>query len=156
MQNSQNEQRANLSVNSRQCISHDQWEMHVSLDNYPKINLEQYVQDGKRSPNTGEIHSHIHTLGVSPKLAGYHCLCAAISMIAEDPWLMMKEVYPVVARGCGLSNWSCVEHLIRTAIHKAWENRQIPIWERYFPVNKQGDIDRPSNKEFITRIANRL
>lgn len=94
---------------------------------------------------------HLHALGVNPKLKGYRCLIAAISLIAIDPNMLMKEVYIEVAKLCEIDEVRCVERVIRTAVDKAWKIRVAKIWGDYFPTDK-----RPSNKEFIVRIAEKI
>lgn len=95
-----------------------------------------------------DIVWHLHTLGFDPKLTGYRCLAAAILLFSIDPNQLMKEVYPAVADICDLNDGRCVERVIRTAINNAWETRDIAIWKKYFATGK-----RPSNKEFIARLA---
>lgn len=91
---------------------------------------------------------HLRLLGINPKLSGYFCLLAGIQILASNPHLLLKEVYPVVAGLCELNDVRCVERVIRTAIHNAWIRRNVLIWGQYFPTDK-----RPSNKEFMIRIA---
>lgn len=95
---------------------------------------------------------HLRTLGISSGFAGYRCLLAAVSLLREDPNLMLKEVYPQVAKRCDLNDPRCVEHVIRTALHAAWAKRDVKAWNYYFP-----GYDRcPSNKAFILRLAEML
>ena len=99
---------------------------------------------------------HLRLLGINPKLSGYFCLLAGIQILASNPHLLLKEVYPVVAGLCEQNDVRCVERSNRTAIHNAWMKRNVAIWSRYFPINDQGDVDKPSNKEFMMRIAEEL
>lgn len=94
---------------------------------------------------------HLRALGINPKLSGYRCLLIGIQLLADNPQLLMKEVYPTVAKLCGFDDVRCVEHVIRTAKNNAWKNRNAAIWSRYFPTDK-----RPGNKEFMMRIAEEL
>lgn len=99
---------------------------------------------------------HLRLLGINPKLSGYFCLIAGIQMLANNPHLLLKEVYPVVAGLCELNDVRCVERAIRTAIHNAWVRRNVLIWEQYFPATGQGNKSKPTNKEFMIRIAEEL
>ena len=38
-------------------------------------------------------------------------------------------------------------------IHDAWENRDEAVWRCYFPSNQEGFVEKPSNGEFISRVA---
>ena len=80
----------------------------------------------------------------------------AINLVAVDPWLLMKEIYPDVGVVCCLNDYRCVERTIRSAIRKAWDNRDDAVWSQYFPRNKAGESIRPTNKEFIARLAEEL
>ena len=94
---------------------------------------------------------HLRTLGINPKLSGYRCLLVGIQLLSNDRNLMLKEMYPGIARVCGIRNLHCIERVIRTAIKNAWEARNVEIWKLYFPTNK-----RPTAKEFMMRISEEL
>ena len=94
---------------------------------------------------------HLRILGINPKHSGYRCLQVEIQLLVHDHNLLLKEIYPTVAKACGLNNVRCVERVTRTAINAGWKNRDPDIWRRYFPADK-----RPTVKEFITRIAEEL
>lgn len=112
--------------------------------------------DGTYSRQSNAAAWHLRALGVNPKLSGYRCLLSAILILAGDSHLLMKEVYPAVAAVCGYDDIRSVERVIRTAIYNAWSKRRPVLWAQYFPVNEQGDIDKPSNKHFISRLAQEL
>lgn len=98
------------------------------------------------------IKRHLQKLGIDPTLTGYRCLLAAIPFFHTNPNLMIKEVYPEVAKICSLTDKENVEHCIRTAISNGWEHRDPEVWEYYFPNCSK----RPSSKKFILRIAQLL
>lgn len=98
------------------------------------------------------VKRHLQKLGVDPTLVGYRCLLAVIPFFQANPNLMVKEVYPEVAKLCNLTDWRNVEHCIRTALRNAWKHRDPKVWDFYFP----GRARRPTNKAFITRIAQLL
>lgn len=98
-----------------------------------------------------DIVWHLHVLGFNPKLTGYRCLIAAVPIFANSPHLMMKELYPAVGRLCGIDDVRRIERVIRIAIMDAWIGRDVKAWKHYFA--NQG---RPSNKEFIARLAEKL
>jgi len=100
---------------------------------------------------------HLRVLNLDVDRAGYRCLIAAVPYFAEDPRRHLhKEVYPQVAAVCGLNDARCVEHVIRTAVNAAWKKRDIRVRSYYFPLNEDGDVSCPANKDFIARLAEEL
>ena len=91
-------------------------------------------------------------LGFSTKLRGYNYLREAILEMVNCPGQSVtKELYPRVGKICDASV-SQVERSIRSAIHKAWENRDEALWKLYF-----GDLSgRPTNAALISSIADRV
>ena len=95
-------------------------------------------------------------LGVPTKLNGYGYLREAVLLMAEDPkQSITKELYPAVAAACS-GDRKNVERSIRSAIEKAWRNRDENLWKLYFPIDGTGITRRPTNSEFITRLADAL
>lgn len=95
-------------------------------------------------------------LGVPTKLRGYAYLREAILLMMCDPTQSItKELYPEVARLCGCAP-SHVERSIRSAVAAAWERRDDQLWRLYFQPDENGQILRPSNGAFITRLADSL
>ena len=99
---------------------------------------------------------HLHTLGFHTHLMGYRQLCIAIPMFTADPQMVLdKELYPTIAAQSKNPDGRSVEHSIRQSITDAWRRRDIAIWQKYFPPT---GVTRkcPTNKEFISRIAEML
>ena len=95
-------------------------------------------------------------LGIPTKLKGYSYLREAVILMAEDPdQSVTKELYPAVAAACG-GDPKNVERSIRSAIEKAWLFRDENYWKLFFPADGTGLIRRPTNGEFIARLANAL
>ncbi len=96
------------------------------------------------------------SLNVPARLSGYTYLREAILLMAKDPsQSLTKELYPAVAaiiRG----NARQVEHAMRCAIRTAWEHRDERIWRMYFWPDGAGQLPRPTNAEFIARLADAL
>lgn len=93
------------------------------------------------------------SLGIPTKLRGYTYLREAILLVSKNTGQSItKELYPAVAAICG-DRGKNIERSIRTAIEKAWTNRDDRIWQLYFPPGPEGIISRPSNSEFIHRLA---
>lgn len=98
-----------------------------------------------------DIVWHLHALGFNPKLTGYRCLVTAVPIFVSAPHLMVKELYPAVGKLCGIDDVRRIERVIRIAIMNAWIGRNVEVWNDYFPSR-----GRPSNKEFIARLAEKL
>ena len=100
---------------------------------------------------------YLHTLGFNTGLDGYRFLLAAIPMLADNHTLRLhKEVYPEVALCCAANDAKCVERSIRTSVHDAWVRRNTEVWSWYFTPNAEGEILCPSNKAFISAVAEKL
>lgn len=98
----------------------------------------------------------LRRLSVPTKLRGYTCLREALLLAMRQPGqAITKELYPAVA---GLSDMTAmqVERSIRTAIDLAFQNRDEQLWRRYFQASAQGQLRKPSNGAFITRLADEL
>lgn len=84
---------------------------------------------------------------------GYRELALGIPHYREQNMQSLsKELYPWLGRQFGNITTEAVEHAIREAIHRGWENRDPAIWETYFP----GTVKPPSNKQFIATLAERI
>jgi two-component system response regulator (stage 0 sporulation protein A) len=76
-------------------------------------------------------------------------------MAAEPDLAITKELYPEVAAVCG-GDWKHVERTIRSAITAAWKKRDEEVWQQYFPPEPDGTFRKPTNGDFITRMAEAL
>lgn len=96
------------------------------------------------------------SLGISSKLRGYIYLQHTILDLVRQPGqLVTKELYPAVAKRYGATG-AQVERSIRSAITTAWDNRDEMQWRQYFCADAAGEIERPTNAEFITCLAEYL
>ena len=101
------------------------------------------------------------SLGIPTKLRGYGYLRESILLMAKDPTQSITKVlYPGVAEIYKKENDRIdakhIERSIRSAIEKAWERRDDAMWRKYFPVDGDGCLRRPSNGAFISRLAESL
>ena len=95
-------------------------------------------------------------LGVSTKLRGYAYIREAVLLMVKDPQQSItKELYPAIGALCGATAVQ-VERSARSAIHAAWEHRDVNTWQFYFAPDKTGGIPRPTNAAFISRLADLL
>lgn len=102
------------------------------------------------------VSSILFALGVPTKLRGHACLREAILCMARKPdQSITKELYPEVAVLCN-GTPSQVERSIRSAIAAAWKNRDELLWRQYFGADGEGHMSKPTNADFITRLADML
>lgn len=102
------------------------------------------------------ISNVLISLRVPTKLRGYCCAREAVLCLMREPGMSItKELYPQVAAMCD-GTAAQVERAIRGAIQAAWNSRDDAVWRRYFLPDTDGSIARPSNAEFLSRIADKL
>lgn len=100
---------------------------------------------------------HLHALNFLTHLDGYQQLCVGIPLFAQNPGVRLtKELYPTIAARTGSPDSRTVEHSIRKAIAAAWTRKDPAVWTKYFPSKPDGSIPCPTNKEFISRMAELL
>lgn len=117
-----------------------------------KQNSPTQIAPDKRST----VSNILIRLGMPTKLRGYGCAREAILCQMRDPDMSVtKELYPEVAELCD-GTTAQVERAIRGAIAAAWSGRDDNIWQRFFVPGHNGVIQRPTNAEFISRIADYL
>jgi len=102
------------------------------------------------------VSAILFALGIPTKLRGHACVREAILCMVNKPdQSITKELYPAVATLCN-GTPSQVERSIRSAIAAAWKNRDEVLWRRYFGTDGEGNISKPTNADFITRVADLL
>lgn len=102
------------------------------------------------------VSSILLALGMSTHKKGFRYCRMGVLMLAEDPSRQVtKEIYPVIAREFGTSS-TAVEKAIRSAIDSAWSQRSNELWRQYFTPASSGQVPRPTNTEFLSRLADAL
>ncbi|MBQ8805535.1 MAG: sporulation initiation factor Spo0A C-terminal domain-containing protein [Bacteroidaceae bacterium] len=93
-------------------------------------------------------------LGVPTQSMGFEFLKKAIELQREDPTrALSKDVYlEISSHYPQYSEWS-IERAIRQAIKKAWISGSPQAWSWYFSYDGQTIANKPTNSEFISRIA---
>ena len=97
-------------------------------------------------------------IGVPPHISGYSYLREAIILTVNDGEIMRavtKVLYPTVAKRCH-STAQRVERSIRHAIKTVWEHGDPAALQKYFGQPGSCQRKKPTNSEFIARIADRL
>ena len=100
----------------------------------------------------------IQELCIPAHIKGYKYLRVAIKYCIEDAKLvntMTTILYPMVAKTYSVSSES-VERSIRTAIQLAWDRGNPEAFSKYFGYNSQVRKKKPTNAEFIARIADEI
>ena len=109
-----------------------------------------------RDELAGRIDRALLDLGVPDHLLGYRYLQAAIAQVAQEPELaycVTGGLYPVVARQFGTTG-NLVERAIRHAVESGWNRCEQIMRERYFGGKIRPGRQKPTNAEFIARVAN--
>jgi two-component system response regulator (stage 0 sporulation protein A) len=95
----------------------------------------------------------LQLLGVSTKRKAFAYLELGVELYTQNPCqAVTKKLYPEIAKTYA-TNAVAVERAIRKVIHEAWENREEAIWRQYFGTNRSVTVPRPTNAEFISRLA---
>ena len=102
------------------------------------------------------VAAQLLELGIPCKLNGYDYLMEAVPYLSQHPGSSItKELYPAVAALCH-SKAAHVERSIRNAIQSGWDHREESVWRQYFLSGGSDPLSRPTNAEFISRLANQL
>ena len=116
----------------------------LAADTAPQAPVYQDPED--------QIAAILLRLGMRPHLDGFRFLLTAIPLFSHDTnQAITKELYVTVAE-CHGKNARQVERSIRSAIDKAWRERDDGIWRQYFHCAPDGTVLRPSNGTFIARV----
>lgn len=98
----------------------------------------------------------LKSLCVPSRLRGFRFLRDAVVSAAMHPeYAVTKDLYPCIG-ALHSSTGSQVERSIRNAINQAWMNQDPTVWAQFFPAESDGSISRPSNGNFIFRLAELL
>lgn len=118
------------------------------------IDLAARIGPGQTQPDPHcAVSSTLLALNIPTHKKGFRYARSCILMLAENPdQQITKEVYPAVAKEFSTST-TAVEKAIRSAIDSAWEHHNPIIWRQYFPPAINGQIPRPTNTQFLSRLA---
>lgn len=97
-------------------------------------------------------------LGVPDHLPGWLYLADAISMVVDDPDLVMgitKRVYIPVAQKHQVT-FGKAEKAARYVIEVAWTRADVEILRKYFSGIIDPSRGKPTLREFIVRVANNV
>lgn len=93
-------------------------------------------------------------LRVPTKCVGFEFLKKAILLQYQNPTRSLaKDIYLEIALHYGQSSEEQVEQAIRDAIKTAWRNGSKEAWDWYFSYDDYEATNKPTNSEFISKIA---
>ena len=97
-------------------------------------------------------------IGVPAHLKGYHYLRDAILLSGRDMEAVSsvtKLLYPTIAKRFKTTDQK-VERAIRNAIEVSWTRGNVETFESLFGYSIQQGKSRPTNSEYIARIADKM
>ena len=97
-------------------------------------------------------------IGVPAHLKGYHYLRDAILISGKDMEVVSsvtKLLYPTIAKRFKTTDQK-VERAIRNAIEVSWARGNNDTFERMFGYSAASGKMRPTNSEYIARIADKI
>lgn len=102
----------------------------------------------------GAMVAMLMELGVPTKSVGFELLRHAIMLQFNDPTRSLNnDIYLEVAANYRQNSEEQVEQAIRDAIRQAWSRGSRTAWLWYFSYDGCARSSRPTNGEFISRIA---
>ena len=115
-----------------------------------------------KSPNRilyyQEATNILKKMGMPPHVNGYQYLREAVILVVEDFRrinTIMSDVYGPVAQNFS-STIPRVERAMRHAIEVTWNRCRVDVIEEIFGNTVDLKKDKPSNSEFIARVADRI
>ena len=97
-------------------------------------------------------------IGVPAHLKGYHYLRDAILLSGRDMEVVSsvtKLLYPTIAKRFKTTDQK-VERAIRNAIEVSWTRGNPDTFEKMFGYSTRSGRSRPTNSEYIARIADSI
>ena len=135
----------------RYCVADsEQLRRHYHLD------LQEMLGTAGKTDVRKAVDRALADLGIPDHLLGYAYLQTAIAMAVKEPeavYAMTAFVYPGVAQHYGTTG-RLAERAIRHAIETGWNRCDSAMRDLYFGGKIKPGRQRPTNAEFIARIAN--
>lgn len=112
--------------------------------------------------STPDLERHITRtmldMGIPAHLKGYHYLREAILISEKDMSTVTsvtKLLYPSIAKRYQTTEQK-VERAIRNAIEVSWKRGNVRIFEELFGYSCRNGRHRPTNSEYICRMADKI
>lgn len=117
-----------------------------------------YAQEERMRNWEQKAIAGLHEMAVPPHIRGYRYLQMAIAMVLENGGMVDNitiALYEPIARQFGTTP-SRVERSMRHAVEKAWDRSTAQRIERIFGYTVDMEKSKPSNREFIAMLADRI
>lgn len=102
----------------------------------------------------GAIVVVLMELGVPTKCVGFEFLKKAIQLQHRDPTrTLAKDIYLEISLQYKQNSEEVVDQAIREAVKMAWRHGSRQAWDWYFSYGGHSASNKPTNSEFISRIA---
>ena len=102
----------------------------------------------------GAIIVILMELGIPTKCVGFEFLTKSIELQHKDPTrALAKDIYLEISLHYKQNSEELVEQAIREVIKTAWRHGSKKAWEWYFSYDGHIVLSKPTNSEFISRIA---
>lgn len=127
-------------------VSKERKGIYMEINSVKDCELERYIT---------EIMLDI---GVPAHLKGYHYLRDAILLSGRNMEVVSsvtKLLYPTIARRFRTTDQK-VERAIRNAIEVSWARGNVQTFEKMFGYSALSGRTRPTNSEYIARIADKV
>ena len=122
-----------------------------------RAELKSFITVSRPSANPETIIRSIFLeIGVPDNLRGYEPAIHAILLIIQDHKYLENVthlLYPTVAQQFNNTKTG-IERCIRLCIEHAWKRGNIDALIRYFGYTTDPEKGKPTNSEFLARIAN--
>lgn len=128
--------------------------------------LQEWMREGRlpschaqRMPEAEHLaRGMLHALGVPPRLSAWRFLPEAVALTVVHPPLLddlSHGLYPLVARRHGKTP-AAVERSLRLCIESTWMRGDLAGLERFFGSSVDPDKGKPTNREFLCRVQERV
>jgi len=100
----------------------------------------------------------LHALGVRRGLGAWRFLPEMAALTAVHPPLLtdlQHRLYPMAAALCGMTP-PAVERSLRLCVESTWSRGSLEALERFFGSSVDPERGKPTNREFLCRVQERL
>ncbi|ADQ14812.1 sporulation transcription factor Spo0A [Halanaerobium hydrogeniformans] len=132
--------------------------MEPEIESQKSVKYQGKKEKATKQDVTALITAILHEMAIPAHIKGYHYIRHAVELVIEDMDILgavTKKLYPMVAEEFD-STSSRVERSIRHAIEVVWDRGNQKALEKYFANNMQEENNKPTNSQFIARIADKI
>lgn len=135
----------------RRCIPADKFEKAMA-----EVEATEARTNAPECDAEAVIRGLLTEIGTPDHVKGHRYIVTALRMVVDRPDLidaMHKELYPGVAAAHN-TTYSRAERAIRHAIELTWARGDWDVLGRYFGNTVSPTRGKPTNSEFLARLAN--